>query len=80
MDYYLGQIQLFPFTFTPNYWALCNGQILNIPQNSALFSLLGNKFGGNGTTTFALPNLTNTSPVAGMNYYIAVNGIYPSRE
>ena len=79
MDYLLGQIQLFPFTFAPAYWALCNGQILNVQQNTALFSLISNKFGGNGSTTFALPNLANTSPVAGMNYYIATAGIYPSR-
>lgn len=80
MDYYLGQIQLFPFNFTPQYWTLCNGQILNIQQNTALFSLLGTKYGGNGTTNFALPNLTNTSPVAGTNYCIAISGIYPSRQ
>jgi microcystin-dependent protein len=80
MDYFLGLIQLFPFGFAPSYWALCNGQILNVQQNTALYSLIGNKFGGNGSTTFALPNLTNTSAVAGMNYYIAVAGIYPTRE
>ena len=48
MDYFLGQIELFPYGFVPMGWLLCNGQILQIQQYSALFSLIGNKFGGNG--------------------------------
>jgi microcystin-dependent protein len=54
---FLGQIQMFGFNFAPRGWALCNGQILSISQNTALFSLLGTQYGGNGTTNFALPNL-----------------------
>lgn len=80
MDNLLGQIQLYPFNFIPVGWSKCNGQIMNIVQNTALFSLISNKFGGNGTTTFGLPNLTNTSPVAGMEYYIAVTGYYPIHQ
>lgn len=80
MDYYLGEIELFPYSFVPMGWLLCNGTTLNIVQNSALYSLIGNKFGGNGTTTFALPNLLNDSPVAGMSYYICISGIYPIRS
>ncbi len=57
MDFYLGQIQTFGFNFAPKGWALCNGQIMSIQQNAALFSLLGTTYGGNGTTTFALPDL-----------------------
>lgn len=79
MDYMLGEIQLFPYNFTPQYWAECNGQILQVMQNQALFSLIGVKFGGNGSTTFAVPNLSNSSPVVGMKYYIATAGIYPQR-
>lgn len=56
-DNFLGEIRPVGFNFAPNGWALCNGQILPINQNTALFSLLGTQYGGNGTTTFALPNL-----------------------
>jgi microcystin-dependent protein len=54
---FVSQIQLFPFNFAPTGWALCNGQLLAISQNTALFSLLGTTFGGNGTSNFALPDL-----------------------
>jgi microcystin-dependent protein len=54
---YIGQIEAFPYTFAPRGWAFCAGQIMAISQNQALFSLLGTTFGGNGVTTFALPDL-----------------------
>jgi microcystin-dependent protein len=54
---FLGEINLFAGDFAPRGWALCQGQILPISQNTALFSLLGTNYGGNGTTTFALPDL-----------------------
>jgi microcystin-dependent protein len=54
---FLGEIRMFGFTFAPQGWALCNGQTLAISQNTALFSLLGTTYGGNGQTTFQLPNL-----------------------
>jgi microcystin-dependent protein len=60
---FVSQIQIFPFNFAPVGWAMCNGQILSISQNAALFSLLGTAFGGNGTTNFALPNLQGAVPV-----------------
>jgi microcystin-dependent protein len=60
---YLGEIGLFAFSYAPHNWAMCNGQILAINTNSALFSLLGNYFGGNGTTTFALPDLRGRAPM-----------------
>lgn len=56
-DPFLGEIRLFGFTFAPDGWEQCNGQLLPINQNQALFSLLGTRFGGNGQTNFALPNL-----------------------
>ncbi len=56
-DPFLGEIRLFPYTFAPRGWALCNGQILSIAQNTALFSLIGTIYGGDGRTTFALPDL-----------------------
>ena len=57
MDPFLGEIRMVGFNFAPTGWALCNGQLINISQNAALFSLLGTQFGGNGQTTFGLPNL-----------------------
>ena len=62
MYYYLGQIGIFGFNFAPVNWALCNGTILPISQNAALFSLIGTYYGGNGTTTFALPDLRSRTP------------------
>jgi microcystin-dependent protein len=61
---FLGQIMLVPYNFPPRGWAFCNGQILSIAQNTALFSLLGTTYGGNGQTTFALPDLRGRVPVS----------------
>lgn len=63
MDAYLGMIIMFGGNFAINGWALCQGQLLSISQNSALFALLGTTYGGNGTTTFALPDLRGRVPV-----------------
>ena len=60
---FLAEIVMFAGTFAPRGWAFCNGQILPIAQNTALFSLLGTTFGGNGQTTFALPDLRGRVPV-----------------
>ena len=60
---FLGMIILVPYNFAPRGYAFCNGQILSISQNTALFSLLGTTFGGNGQTTFALPDLRGRVPV-----------------
>ncbi len=60
---YLSEIRVFTFPFAPKGWAMCNGQILPINQNAALFSLLGTTYGGNGSTTFALPNLQGRTPM-----------------
>lgn len=56
-DAYIGEIRYFGFDFAPRFWALCAGQQLSIAQNQALFSILGTTYGGNGTTTFGLPDL-----------------------
>jgi microcystin-dependent protein len=63
-DNFVGEIRLFPFNFPPKGWALCQGQILSISQNTALFSLLGTSYGGNGTSNFALPDLQGRVAVA----------------
>ena len=60
---YIGQISMAGFNFPPRGWALCNGQLLSIAQNTALYSLLGTAFGGNGQTTFGLPDLRGRVPV-----------------
>jgi microcystin-dependent protein len=60
---FLSEIRIFSFNFPPKGWAFCNGQFLPINQNQALFSLLGTTYGGNGQTTFALPNLQGQVPI-----------------
>ncbi len=62
-DPFLGEIKLCGFNFPPKNWAFCNGQLLPINQNQALFSLLGTTYGGDGRTTFALPNLQARLPM-----------------
>lgn len=62
-EVFLGQIMLTAFNFAPRGFALCNGQLLSISQNQALFSLLGTQYGGDGITTFALPDLRGRAPV-----------------
>lgn len=81
MDEFIGIVKLFGGSFAPKDWAFCNGALLSIAQNQALFALLGNQFGGDGLTTFALPNLQpliseNEAPV---QYIICLFGVFPSR-
>jgi microcystin-dependent protein len=79
-EQYLGEIRMFGFNFAPVGWALCNGQLMPISQNTALFSLLGTQYGGDGVTTFALPDLRSRVPIhmgegVGLtNYIIGENG------
>src|SRR4051794_36394112 len=63
MDPFVAEIRIYPFNFAPKGWAFCSGQILPLSQNTALFSLLGTTYGGNGKTTFALPNLQGSAPM-----------------
>jgi microcystin-dependent protein len=108
LEPFIGEISLFAGNFAPAGWMFCQGQTLPIPQYTALFSLLGTYYGGNGTTNFCLPDLRGCVPVGtgtprgfspmnlgetgsvsthgskfvgtlGMNYIIAVEGIYPHR-
>lgn len=78
MDPFVGEILLLPYNFAPRGWALCDGRTLPIQQNTALFSLLGTNFGGDGKTTFALPKLHG--PERSLAYYIALQGVFPSRD
>ncbi|HTG70013.1 MAG TPA: tail fiber protein [Candidatus Udaeobacter sp.] len=81
MDPYLGEIRMFAGNFAPQGWALCNGALLSISENDALFALLGTTYGGDGQTTFALPNLVSrvpigqgTSPQTGTTYAAGQQG------
>lgn len=74
-DQFVGEIRIFGFNFAPSGWAFCQGQLLPISQNAALFSLLGTNYGGDGRQTFALPNLQGNIPVnqgqgVGLSTYI----------
>lgn len=73
-DPFVAEIRILPFNFQPKGWAFCNGQIMPIAQNTALFSLIGTFYGGDGRSTFALPNLQASSPlqqgqVSGLSSY-----------
>ena len=88
MSLYLGQMQLLPYNYTVVYWERCDGHLLPIKDNEGLFSLIGNIYGGDGTTTFALPDLRNAVPYRFPEscgepmcaYYICNEGIYPRSE
>src|SRR5689334_10309160 len=69
---FLGEIRWVSFNFAPKGWAQCNGQLLVISQNQALFSLLGTTFGGNGQTTFALPDMRSRAPI-----HVSADASYP---
>lgn len=72
---FLGEIRIMSFNFPPKGWAFCNGGMLPINQNQAIFSLLGTAFGGNGQTNFALPNLQGRTPIhTGTNRVVGVAG------
>ena len=76
---YLGQIALFPYGWQPAGWLPCNGATQSVASNSALFALIGNRFGGDGHLTFALPNLPPVKTATGVEvaYYICVEGSFP---
>ncbi len=72
---FVAEIRIFPFTFAPRGWALCNGQLMAIRQNTALYSLLGTNYGGDGVNTFGLPNLQGRFPIqsgqgTGLSQYV----------
>src|SRR5688572_10511758 len=74
-DPFLSEIRLFSFGYAPKGWALCNGQLLPINQNQALFSLLGTTYGGDGRVNFALPNLQGRVPIhAGNGHTLGEKG------
>jgi microcystin-dependent protein len=66
-DPYIAEVRMLPYSFAPRGWADCNGQLFSIAQNTALFSLVGTIYGGNGTTTFGLPDLRSRAPMGAGN-------------
>ncbi len=79
MQPYIGQIELLPYNFAPQGWAACEGQPMPIGETQALFALIGTTYGGDGQTTFALPDLRGTEPTPNSRYCIAVEGLFPTR-
>ena len=88
-EFYLGSIKLVGENFAPRGWAFCEGQLLPIRQHTALFSLLGTQYGGDGRTTFSLPDLRDKKnrsfhqgfgPEQPLRYVICMEGYYPSRD
>ena len=75
MDPFVAEIRIFPFNFAPKGWAFCDGQLLPLSQNTALFSLLGTTYGGDGQSTFALPDLRGRLPIhQGNGFTLAETG------
>ena len=74
----IGEIKLFPYTHPPLGWQRADGRILSIAGNDVLYNVIGTRFGGDGVSTFALPDLRGVATVSGVNYYIATQGLYPS--
>ncbi|HEX3456986.1 MAG TPA: tail fiber protein [Candidatus Baltobacteraceae bacterium] len=79
-DQLLGSIMLFPYNFIPQHFEKCAGQILPVRSNPGLYSLLGNRFGGDGFKDFGLPDMRGHAPVKDLTYAIATTGIYPDRK
>jgi len=80
MEEYLATIKLFAGSFAPRNWAECDGKVLSIKGNEALFTILRTQYGGDGISTFALPNLHGREPIQGTRYIICVVGVYPSQD
>lgn len=81
----IGEIRLFAGNFAPRNWAFCDGQLLSIQENTALFSILGSNYGGDGRTTFGLPkmaavNSDDGNPYNDIRYVICLQGVYPQRN
>ena len=79
MPIFLGSIQIFAFNFAPVGWLPCQGQLMEIAQNTALYNLLGTTYGGDGNTTFALPNLPPLASGGPAYYICVVGGVFPKQ-
>lgn len=81
MEEFIGTIKMFAGNFAPQNWAFCDGRLIDIRENTAMYSILGNQFGGDGVSNFALPNLAATPSGAegAIQHIICMNGLYPPR-
>lgn len=77
-DSHMGQITQFAFDFVPYGFLLCDGATLQIAEHIALFDIIGTTYGGDGITTFKLPDLTKATAFPSMKYYISIVGVYPA--
>ncbi len=80
MEFTIGSIGLFPYNFVMMDWLLCDGSLVSISQYQVLFAVIGTRYGGDGVTNFALPNLSGAKPHDSIRYFIAYNGIFPTRD
>ena len=80
MDPFFGTISLLAIGYAPPGWLLCDGRTIQISSNQAMFALLGTKFGGDGKSTFGIPDLRGKEPAPNMAYYIAMIGTWPERD
>lgn len=74
---FVGEVRLFPYEKCPSNWIEAEGQVMAISRHAALYRLIGNRFGGDGGTTFNLPDLRDGVPTRGMRYCLALQGVYP---
>jgi microcystin-dependent protein len=80
MEAFIGTLLRFAGNYAPEGWMLCNGQTLSVNQYQALYSILGNMYGGDGAHTFQLPNLNDHQTNAGPVWIVCVDGVYPMRS
>ncbi len=76
-DYYMGEVIQFAFDFAPPFYLLCDGAAYSIQKYRALFGVIGTTYGGDGVTTFKVPDLTSAETLPGMKYYICDEGDFP---
>lgn len=80
MEFTVGCVTMFPYSFVPMDWLLCDGSTVSIATYSVLYSVIGTRYGGDGVNNFKLPDLRTANPSDSINYFIAYNGIYPERS
>ena len=80
MEAFIGTMLLVGFNYAPQGWSICDGSMMAIRDNTPLFALIGTTYGGDGKTTFGLPDLRKQVPGGIGHYLICVNGIFPSRQ
>jgi microcystin-dependent protein len=80
LEPFLGELRLLPYPSAPNGWSACQGQLFAIQDDRSLFDLIGTRFGGDGRDDFALPDLSNAEVPSGLQYFIALKGVFPQRN